>query len=156
MTDIDLTPDGVAQVSSAAATLVGASKLVDPSRLVHVFVSPRTRAVKTLEILLSADASSGAERPSYSVTVTEDLAEWNYGDYEGHYADEIRALRSKRGLDVARAWDIWTDGCEGGECVWLFQASPRGCLHVSICDSLLSNWLFFSDLAKRSRRASTG
>ena len=39
-TDIGLTPEGISQVSSAATTLVGAGKLLDPSQLVHVFVSP--------------------------------------------------------------------------------------------------------------------
>jgi probable phosphoglycerate mutase len=28
---------------------------------------------------------------------------------------DIRALRKERGLDKDQEWDIWRDGCEGGE-----------------------------------------
>lgn len=110
ITDIELTEAGIAQVSSAARMLVGADKLLDPNRLARVYVSPRVRAVKTFEILLpDPDVVTG------KVSYTEDIAEWNYGDYEGLTASEISRLRKKRGLDHAREWDIWTDGCEGGE-----------------------------------------
>ncbi|KAL5436034.1 hypothetical protein PMIN06_010955 [Paraphaeosphaeria minitans] len=96
-------------VSSAAARLVGAGRHLDPFRLVHVFVSPRVRAVKTFELLLPA---SGVVA---EVTYTEDITEWGYGDYEGLKDEEIRLLRKKRGLDVEREGDIWSGGCEGGE-----------------------------------------
>lgn len=44
------------------------------------------------------------------------MAEWHYGDYEGLKTQEIRKLRKERGLDDGEAeWDIWWDGCEGGE-----------------------------------------
>ena len=108
-TEIDLTPTGAAQVSATAATLVGAGKLLDPSRLAHVFVSPRKRATRTLELLLSGTIEK------QNITATEDIAEWDYGDYEGLKAGEIRDLRNERGLDTVRKWDIWRDGCEGGE-----------------------------------------
>lgn len=92
---------------------MGAGRLLDPRRLVQVFVSPRVRAVKTLELLLSAypDVVAG------KVTYTEDITEWSYGDYEGRKDQEIRLLRKKRGLDQEKEWDIWLDGCEGGEYV---------------------------------------
>jgi sedoheptulose-bisphosphatase len=35
--------------------------------------------------------------------------------YEGLLTKEIRAKRKEHGLDQDRDWDIWTDGCEGGE-----------------------------------------
>ncbi|KAK7403720.1 hypothetical protein QQX98_010523 [Neonectria punicea] len=107
-TDIELTPVGIQQVTSAAAKLVGVGKLLDPSRIVHVFVSPRKRAMQTFE-LLQLPAVEG-EREA-----TEDIAEWDYGDYEGLKTVEIRQLRKQRGLDQERGWDIWRDGCEGGE-----------------------------------------
>ncbi len=88
---------------------MGAGKLLDPSRLAHVFVSPRKRATKTFELLLS-----GAVERS-NVTITGDIAEWDYGDYEGLKAEEIRDMRKERKLDLVRKWDIWRDGCEGGE-----------------------------------------
>ena len=95
------------QVSSAAKTLVGEGKLLDPSRLVHVFVSPRKRAVRTYQLLGVGD--------SPSPEITEDIAEWYYGDYEGLKGGEIRAVRHGKGLDKERPWSIWADGCEGGE-----------------------------------------
>lgn len=109
--DVELTQEGTAQVSSAAATLVGAGKLLDPFRLAHVFVSPRIRAVRTFELLLPPSFGVVAGK----VTFTEDIAEWNYGDYEGLTDQEIRVLRKKRGLDLEKKWDIRRDGCEGGE-----------------------------------------
>ena len=47
------------------------------------------------------------------VTVTPAIREWDYGDYEGITSAEIRARRSEQGL--GSNWDIWTDGCPGGE-----------------------------------------
>jgi probable phosphoglycerate mutase len=39
--------------------------------------------------------------------VTEDLAEWNYGEYEGRTTQDIR--------DEQPGWSIWTAGAPGGE-----------------------------------------
>lgn len=68
---MELTQAGAAQVSSSAATLVGAGKLLDPCRLVQVFVSPRERAVKTFKLLLPhfSDVVTG------NVTYIEDITE---------------------------------------------------------------------------------
>jgi broad specificity phosphatase PhoE len=41
------------------------------------------------------------------VRVDDDLAEWDYGRYEGLRSAEIRLTDSK--------WDVWADGCPGGE-----------------------------------------
>jgi probable phosphoglycerate mutase len=50
------------------------------------------------------------------VEVTERLKEWDYGDYEGLTIDEVHQLRKERGLEQGnRTWNIWVDGCEGGE-----------------------------------------
>jgi probable phosphoglycerate mutase len=49
------------------------------------------------------------------VTVTEDIAEWGYGEYEGLVISEIRKQRKQKGLDAESEWNIWRDGCEGGE-----------------------------------------
>ena len=94
--------------------LVGSGKLINPSRLTHVYVSPRKRAQTTLDILLG-DVERDALMKSGKVTVTEDIAEWDYGDYEGLLTKEIRARRKGKGLDKEKPWDIWVDGCEGGE-----------------------------------------
>jgi probable phosphoglycerate mutase len=62
-----------------------------------VLTSPRLRARRTCEL-----AGLGA------VAKTDvDLAEWEYGDYEGLRTSEIRTLTP--------SWDIWRDGCPGGE-----------------------------------------
>lgn len=55
------------------------------------------------------------------VTTTNELAEWDYGKYEGLLTKEIRARRKERGLDNERSWDIWKDGCEDGE----WEKGPR-------------------------------
>ena len=54
-------------------------------------------------------------RVEEKVTITDALAEWDYGAYEGLVTSEIRKGRKARGLDKEREWDIWRDGCEGGE-----------------------------------------
>jgi probable phosphoglycerate mutase len=54
------------------------------------------------------------------VEITEDIREWDYGDYEGITSAEIREMRSKAGLEP---WDIWRDGCPGGEYVFIFPGA---------------------------------
>lgn len=88
-TDLELTPDGERQAREV-------SGLVGGRRFAAVFASPRRRALRTAELA--------------GLTVTEvvdDLAEWNYGDYEGRTADQIRQERPD--------WLLWTDGCPNGE-----------------------------------------
>ena len=60
-------------------------------------VSPRRRARETASIAL----------PVAEFVVSEDLAEWDYGQYEGLTSGEIR--------DRAPGWSLWRDGCPGGE-----------------------------------------
>jgi len=45
--------------------------------------------------------------------VTEDIREWDYGEYEGKTSPQIREERKAKGL--SESWDIWHDGCPGGE-----------------------------------------
>lgn len=51
-------------------------------------------------------------RTQAKVQVTEAVREWDYGDYEGRTSKEIAEERKKAGQP---AWDIWRDGCPGGE-----------------------------------------
>lgn len=84
------------------------------SQACQVFVSPRSRAQQTFDLLFGetlAEALTDAGR----VTVTEELAEWDYGAYEGLVTNEIIARRRDQGLDKERPWNIWEDGCENGE-----------------------------------------
>jgi len=90
VSDIPLTPNGEVMARKLATTLDGIT-------FTQVLTSPRLRARRTCELAgLSAQAK------------TEPLlAEWNYGEFEGLRTAEIRRQRP--------AWDIWTDGCPGGE-----------------------------------------
>ncbi|KAJ5100418.1 Histidine phosphatase superfamily clade-1 [Penicillium angulare] len=112
--DIPLTANGVGQVRGTGQLLVGDRKLIDPSKIAHVFCSPRQRAQSTLDLLLG-DSQKDKLVKEGKITTTEDIAEWDYGDYEGVTPHDIRALRKEKGLDTDKTWDIWTDGCEGGE-----------------------------------------
>ncbi|KAL9037853.1 MAG: hypothetical protein Q9214_005516 [Letrouitia sp. 1 TL-2023] len=112
-TDLELTPGGISQVSAVGTQLVGPGKLIDPACDASVWVSPRNRAQQTYRLL-----PSGRDRNSDladKVTFTEDIAEWDHGDYEGLVVREIRARRKEKGLDQEWEWNIWEDGCEGGE-----------------------------------------
>ncbi|KAL9001537.1 MAG: hypothetical protein Q9169_000112 [Polycauliona sp. 2 TL-2023] len=110
ITDLELTPAGVNQVMATGTRLVGPGKLIDPASIAHVWVSPRKRARQTCQLIFN-----GVDDITDKLTLTNDIAEWDYGDYEGLVADEIRARRKEKGLDRERDWSVWRDGCEGGE-----------------------------------------
>ena len=73
----------------------------------NTYCSPRRRAQNTLE-LLGLDLKDG---------INVEITEREYGDYEGLTAQEVGEERKAKGLDKDRGWDIWRDGCDGGECV---------------------------------------
>jgi probable phosphoglycerate mutase len=89
-TDLPLTPHGQAMASDLAPQLTGIAFSL-------VLTSPRLRARATCEL-----AGLGA-----SAQIDPDLAEWDYGAYEGQRSVEIHQHRP--------AWDLWEDGCPGGE-----------------------------------------
>jgi broad specificity phosphatase PhoE len=89
-TDLALTPHGELMALNLAPRLKGI-----PFSL--VLTSPRLRARMTCEL-----AGLGA-----AAQIESKLAEWDYGDYEGLRTSEIRRLHPD--------WDIWEDGCAGGE-----------------------------------------
>ncbi|KAF1851665.1 phosphoglycerate mutase family protein, partial [Cucurbitaria berberidis CBS 394.84] len=130
-TDIPLTANGEKRIRATGKALVGDDRLIVPGNLAHIYVSPRKRAQKTLELLhlgcrdrypwhhqsnsSDSDASSNALdiRTNAKIEVTEAIREWDYGNYEGKITPDIRRERAARGLSAD--WDIWRDGCEGGE-----------------------------------------
>ena len=88
-TDLALTAHGEEEARLLAPHLSAVS-------FAHALTSPRRRARQTAEFA--------------GLTVAEiepDLAEWNYGDYEGLRTAEISAQRP--------GWNIFRDGCPGGE-----------------------------------------
>jgi broad specificity phosphatase PhoE len=62
-----------------------------------VLASPRRRAQRTCELAGLGTAAA----------IEPDLAEWDYGDYEGQRSAEIHTGRPD--------WNIFRDGCPGGE-----------------------------------------
>ncbi|KAM0103603.1 Sedoheptulose 1,7-bisphosphatase [Aspergillus fumigatus] len=123
-TDLPLTANGEKRIKATGKALVGNDRLIVPKKLAHVYVSPRTRAQRTLELLeigckerlpwTEARKSEEEEpiRTEAKVEITDAIREWDYGDYEGLTSKQIRELREKNGQGP---WDIWRDGCPGGE-----------------------------------------
>jgi len=89
-TDIPLTARGEEQARSLRPCL-------RQIQFSHVFVSPRRRARHTCEL---AGLGQAAE-------TEPDLAEWDYGDYEGQRSADIRLSRPH--------WNVFLDGCPNGE-----------------------------------------
>jgi probable phosphoglycerate mutase len=98
-TEVELTEAGRTQAKLAAGVLAEL-KLVDPL----VISSPRQRSLTTAQLAgLTVDE------------VTELLAEWDYGSYEGLTTEQIQ--------ETVPDWLVWTHGCPGGETV--AQVSER-------------------------------
>lgn len=89
-TDVPLTDTGREQARALGARLAGEGFGL-------VLCSPLARARETCEL-----AGFGGE-----AQICEDLREWDYGEYEGLTTPEIRSL--------APGWDLWSQGCPGGE-----------------------------------------
>ena len=90
LADLPLTERGQSNASLLGNALRGRS-------FAHVFTSPLQRARRTCEL-----AGFGAQ-----AEVDRDLLEWNYGEYEGLRTAEIHAKRP--------GWELFRDGCPGGE-----------------------------------------
>ena len=90
LTDLPLTPNGERNARRLGERLKGMT-------FKRVFTSPLQRAVRTCEL-----AGFGA-----MAELDPDLVEWDYGQYEGLRSDEILAKRPD--------WQLFRDGCPGGE-----------------------------------------
>jgi broad specificity phosphatase PhoE len=88
--DIPLTENGRAEAHELRPALAGRS-------FVRVISSPLERALETCRL-----AGLGEK-----VELSDDLLEWDYGDYEGITTAEIHQERPD--------WYLWRDGCPGGE-----------------------------------------
>ena len=119
-TDIPLTENGEVKAKQMGEQLVGPGsmfissfdfldilitllgiEILDPANLCTVFVSPRLRAHRTFHLLFD----HLEKLPDH--VMTEEVREWDYGDYEGLKPAEIQAKNP--------GWFIWRDGCPGGE-----------------------------------------
>jgi broad specificity phosphatase PhoE len=89
-TDIPLTEKGEQDARELAERLRGVN-------FSHVFTSPLQRARRTSEL---AALNRAAE-------IEPDLAEWDYGDYEGLRSGDIRKARPD--------WNVFQDGCPRGD-----------------------------------------
>ena len=89
-TDIPLTEQGEQDARKLGERLRAAS-------ITRVFTSPRQRARRTCAL---AGLTPVAE-------IEPDLAEWDYGDYEGQRSVDIRKGRPD--------WNLFRDGCPRGE-----------------------------------------
>ncbi len=90
LTDLPLTLDG-----ELHARLLG--KRLQGMQFVKVFTSPLQRAARTCEL-----AGFGAV-----AEIVPDLVEWDYGEYETLRDSEILAKHPE--------WELFRDGCPGGE-----------------------------------------
>jgi probable phosphoglycerate mutase len=91
---------------------------------VRVLCSPRQRARRTCEL---AGLGSQAE-------TVADLAEWDYGEYEG-----------KRSADIQQSnpgWNIFADGCPGGEAP--AQVAARADRLIGLLQGVAGNVALFS------------
>lgn len=89
-TDIPLTAHGADEARELAP-------LLRSIKFSRVLTSPQLRARQTSE-LTEVDPTAELE---------PDLAEWDYGDYEGQRSADIRKQRPD--------WNVFRDGCPGGE-----------------------------------------
>jgi probable phosphoglycerate mutase len=117
LTDLPLTERGERNARRLRKRLKGIA-------FAKVFTSPLQRAARTCEL-----AGFGA-----AAEVDHDLVEWNYGEYEGRRKDEILAQRPD--------WNIFRDGCPGGESP--AQVSSRADRVVGRVRTVKGNVLIFS------------
>ena len=87
-TDLELNEDGVAAARALGPKLAAVEFDV-------VLSSPLRRARQT------------AELAGFHPEIDDRLREFDYGEYEGRTTADIHAERP--------GWDLWTDGCPGGE-----------------------------------------
>jgi probable phosphoglycerate mutase len=90
LTDIPLTERGERNAQRIGQRLRGLT-------FSHVLTSPLQRARRTCELA------------GFAAVVDPNLVEWNYGAYEGLTSAAIHAKRP--------GWDLFRDGCPGGESV---------------------------------------
>ena len=89
-TDLPLLPEGRRRASEIGTELAG-------REFALVLCSPLLRARETCELAGLGDQAE----------LTDDLREWDYGEYEGLTTPQIHERNPN--------WNLWGDGCPGGE-----------------------------------------
>ena len=89
-TDLPLTTRGEERARALGQRLQGIT-------FAHVFTSPRQRARRTCELVL----------PGRVPELEPDLAEWDYGNYEGQLSAVVHSQHPE--------WNLFQDGCPNGE-----------------------------------------
>ncbi len=110
-TDLPLTPEGEAEALAMAPHIGGHNYQL-------VLSSPLERAHNTCKLVGLGEHAK----------LRDDLREWDYGDYEGLTAIDIR--------DRNPNWLLWRDGCPGGE-------SPAQI--VERCDRVVAELVDFAE-----------
>ena len=100
-TDLPLTEAGRERAAAAASFARRSFALV--------LSSPLRRARETCELAGFGDRA----------VIDEDLREWDYGEYEGLTTPEIRESNP--------SWNLWRDGCPGGESPVRGRRARRPC-----------------------------
>jgi broad specificity phosphatase PhoE len=128
--DVSLSDEGREQARRAGAYLAG-------RRFERVFVSPQSRALETCRL-----AGFGDE-----ARTRDELVEWDYGEYEG--------LTDEQTQERQPGWDLFRDGCPGGESprevsarvdrfLELAKAADGACLvvgHGKLLRALAARWV---------------
>jgi broad specificity phosphatase PhoE len=114
-TDLPLTQEGEDEARALRSRLAGKA-------FSQVLASPLQRARRT------------AELAGFTATPDPDLIEWNYGDYEGLTSAAIR--------EGCPGWDLFSDGCPGGESIE--QIAQRADRVAGRLKALSGNVLVFS------------
>jgi probable phosphoglycerate mutase len=117
LTDLPLTEQGRAEARELGERLRELS-------FTRVLVSPLLRAKETCEGVGLGDRAE----------IEPDLVEWNYGDFEGKRTTEIRETRPD--------WQLFRDGCSGGESV--AEISARADRLIAKVRSMSENIILFS------------
>ena len=116
-TDLGLTETGRAEAQAAASW-------VTRREFELVLCSPLRRARETAELM---GYGGRAE-------LDGDLAEWNYGDYEGLTTSEIRERQP--------GWSVWDQGPEGGETI--AEVAARVSRVIDRCEKVSGDVLLFA------------
>jgi broad specificity phosphatase PhoE len=120
VTDLELLPEGIAQAAQLRTSLKHLLGKEPPA----LFSSPLRRALDTARLAF----------PDEPVSVTELLHELRYGAYEGLTSAQIRKERPD--------WDLWRDGCPGGE--HPSEVAARADAFIALLADLTSTIVIFS------------